>query len=397
MELGVLTDEGALADALARQSERLPLASVCYVLGYADERALAEALTISAGRPAVVLDECVVDTELIDGNSPDLLRRLQMLPVYAEAGIVYVAAARPEEVAGHAQALLARHGRVAMCVALAVTLARAIRGVIAARGRDEACWIGPEAATDGPARHPRLALVRPDDTVDEDLLGERAEQAVLEDVTKEIKVDDLLHEGAEDPAVADVSTRAASVGGDTPWQVTGVAPLTGRDSSPGPPDDDIAELSRHLERGPVLAPGGVPRLLIVDDDFATRHLLVKELEPRGYEVATAASGTDALAVLRNTAPDVIIADILLPGVDGFRLCRAIKATARLEGVGVILMSAVIDSGRVTGDVLQRYGADGYAAKPLDTPRLLRHVRVLLERRRTPAHTRDQKLAHAIER
>ena len=87
-----------------------------------------------------------------------------------------------------------------------------------------------------------------------------------------------------------------------------------------------------------------------DDDYATRHLLVKELEPRGYLVATAASGDDAVAALRELAPDLIIADILLPGVDGFRLCRAIKRTPRLRDLGVILMSAVIESGRVTPEV-----------------------------------------------
>lgn len=142
----------------------------------------------------------------------------------------------------------------------------------------------------------------------------------------------------------------------------------------------------ELERGETPEVSGPPRLLIVDDDFATRHLLVKEIEPRGYQVETAASGIDAMDMLRKSAPDVVIADILLPGVDGFRLCRAIKRAQRLTGVGVILMSAVIDSGRVTAEVLEKYGADGYAAKPLDTARLLRIVRELVGRRRTRTRT-----------
>ncbi len=404
LDMGVLDDASSLADVLARQSERLPIASVCYMLGYANERTLAEALTVAFGRPAVVLDECVIDAGLIDGISPDLLRRMQMLPVCAEGGTVYVAAARPLEVASHAEALFSRRGlHVTMCVALAVTVARTIRGVIAARGRGDARWVGPEAAADGPTRHPRVALVTPDDTFDEGELGARAQQAVIEDVTKEIKVDDLFLETAEDELPspgAFLAPRAPSIGegGDPLWPVTGAGASPGRDTAPevAPPEDDVAELSRLLERGPVPATGGLPRLLIVDDDFATRHLLVKEIEPRGYEVATAASGTDAISVLRDMAPDVVIADILLPGVDGFRLCRAIKRTPRLDGVGVILMSAVIDSGRVTAEVLERYGADGYAAKPLDTARLLRIVRELLGRRRARPRT-DDGFARAIER
>lgn len=406
LEMGVLPDEATLADALARQSERLPLASICYVLGLANERELAEALAVSTGRPAVVLDECVIDTSLVDGIAPDLLKRMQMLPVFAEAGTVLVAASRPDEVAAHAQALFQRRGlSVTMCVGLSVTVARTVRAVIAARSRDEKRWAGPVAASDGPGRQPRLAMVSPDDTLDDALLGERAQAAVIEDVTKEIAVENLFLDTSEvelPKSEAFLAPRAASVpGADTPWPITGVGSSPGRDTSPDgtrePGDDEIGELALQLERGASVEVSGTPRLLIVDDDFATRHLLVKEIEPRGYHVDTAASGTDALDMLRAKAPDVVIADILLPGVDGFRLCRAIKRTQRLAGVGVILMSAVIDSGRVTAEVLEKYGADGYAAKPLDTARLLRIVRELVGRRRARTRSDDDVFDAAIAR
>lgn len=404
--MGVLPDEAALADALARQSERLPLASVCYVLGLAGERELSGALVVSMRRPVIVLDECVIDATLVDGIAPDLLRRMQLLPVYADAGTVYVAASRPDEVAAHAEALFARRGwAVALCAALSITVARTIRGVLAARARGDLRWAGPEAASEGPARHPRMSVVSPDDTFDDALLGERAAAAVIEDVTKEIAVDHLFPEPGDDDLPSRdtfLAPRAPSVGlGDTPWPVTGVGSSPGRepvtDGGDASTDPDIGALAQDLERGPSHDGTGPPRLLIVDDDFATRHLLVKEIEPRGYSVTTAASGTDALETLRTIAPDVVIADILLPGVDGFRLCRAIKRTRRLDGVGVILMSAVIDSGRVTAEVLEKYGADGYAAKPLDTARLLRIVRELVGRRRSRARNDDEAFDEAIAR
>jgi len=224
---------------------------------------------------------------------------------------------------------------------------------------------------------------------------------VIEDVTKEIEVEELFPDQSTGGALGDTFLTprpSASLGGDAAWPVTGVGSQPGRDTDPEVPvDDDIAELVVELEEGPTLVEGDVIRLLIVDDDFATRHLLVKEIEPRGYEVMTAVSGTDAVTTLRDYVPDVVISDILLPGVDGFRLCRAIKRTPRLAGVGVILMSAVIDSGRVTAEVLERYGADGYAAKPLDTGRLLRIVRELVGRRRVRTRGDGDPFAAAIAR
>jgi DNA-binding response OmpR family regulator len=288
---------------------------------------------------------------------------------------------------------------------------------MAARAGAQARWIGPIAASDGPARHPRLAMVSPDDTLDDAMLGERAQAAVIEDVTKEIAVENLFHETSEvslpksDMYLAPRSSSAgsgtssslstAALASDTPWPITGVGSSPGRDTPADgtrePAEAEISDLARDLERGPAVDRDGPARLLIVDDDFATRHLLVKEIEPRGYIVDTAASGIDAIETLQKQAPDVVIADILLPGVDGFRLCRAIKRTQRLSGVGVILMSAVIDSGRVTAEVLEKYGADGYAAKPLDTARLLRIVRELMGRRRARTRSEDDAFETAIAR
>ena len=208
-----------------------------------------------------------------------------------------------------------------------------------------------------------------------------------------------LIDRAEDSAIDDelpsqvaiLAPRGAAWPTDGPWSRGGAG--TGLDSdpaldadAPAARDADVVALVRAMSGGPALGPDGGGGVLIVDDDYATRQLLVKEFAPRGYQVATAASGDDAVAALADSAPDVVIADILLPGVDGFRLCRAIKQTPRLREVAVILMSAVIESGRVTPEVLLRYQADGYAAKPLDTIRLLRIVRELLGRRRAAART-----------
>lgn len=430
VELGALPDEAALADVLARQSERLPTASVAYVLGYAPERTLAGVLAAATGRPAIVLDESVIDVGLLGDGDADGWLRGQMIPVCVEGGTLYVAAARPDDVDRARLAAIAR-GPVVVAIALAVTVARALRGALAARARGEAAWAGPEAALEEVARRPRVALVGVDDdqTVDGAAPGDpdAAARAVLEVVTREIDVEALMGEPVPDELldgdddldlasdVAFLAPRASGWPTAGPWSVTGVGSVPGG-SLPGPSslgtpppeqevlaDDaieaDLVALVRRMAEGPAPAAAGLASVLIVDDDYATRQLLVKELEPRGYQVATAASGDDAVAALHALAPDLVIADILLPGVDGFRLCRAIKRTPRLRDVGVILMSAVIESGRVTPDVLVRYHADGYAAKPLDTTRLLRIVRDLLGRRRAAAMRAadDDGLRRALDR
>lgn len=430
VELGALPDDAALADVLARQSERLPVASVAYVLGYASERTLAGVLAAATGRAAIVLDESVIDVSLLAAAPADVWRRGQVIPVCREGGVLHVAAARPEEVDGALLDAIARGAPVVVGVALAVTVARAIRGALAAAARGDAAWAGPEAAIEEVARRPRVALVGAEDedassdrTADRGEDAARAAAAVLDAVTREIDVEALIGSAPEDAVELDaddlgldeLASEAAFLAPRAGWPTGGAwagdtsvpgGSMPGA-SSLGPPagvigdeassdtgghaafpdaddDTDVAALVRTLADGPGADHSDLGSVLVVDDDYATRHLLRKELEPRGYHVATAASGDDAVAALRELAPALVIADILLPGVDGFRLCRAVKRTPRLRDTGVILMSAVIESGRVTPEVLVRYHADGYAAKPLDTTRLLRIVRELLGRRRAAA-------------
>ncbi|MBK7075291.1 MAG: response regulator [Myxococcales bacterium] len=414
LELGALPDEDALDDVLARQSERMPTASVAYVLGYADERSLAGVLAAATGRPAIVLDESVIDLTLLDGVVPEAWLGSQMMPVAVDGGDVYVAAAHPEQLDARVLGRLGLRGTVVVAIALAVTVARTVRAGLAARRRGDEVWAGA-SADPADAGRPRAVLVGVDEdaTVDGAAPADAADaaRAVKDDSTKEIHVRELIDrddDSAIDPELPSqvpiLAPRGSAWPTDGPWSRGGSGSSVGSDPGLDPEgagalDGDVADLVRTLSPGPAATIDGTARVLIVDDDYATRQLLVKEFAPRGYQVATAASGDDAVAALADSAPDVVIADILLPGVDGFRLCRAIKRTARLRDVGVILMSAVIESGRVTPEVLLRYSADGYAAKPLDTIRLLRIVREHLGRRREALRAAgdEQHLRRALDR
>jgi len=407
VERSILPDQRALDDVLARQAVRLPIASLCYVLGYAPERPLLATLVAMTGRGGLVLDESVINLDVLGNLSREAASRARILPVFEDARGLVVAAADPDEAGGIAAELERVRGKpVELVIALEVTLARTIRAAYRGRQRGDGYWVGPEAVVDPVARAGKIAVVAPDDPdaarIDDTA---RAHRAVIDDVTKEIAITDLfldddvssvmeraltsqflddsqtgLPTGSTSSHLSQVSSSGISsqstdAGGpsgmDTPW------PGTGGDLD----DDETIDLIAELDACPPPTGDGPPRVLIVDDDFATRHLLVKELQPLGYVTVTAPSGGEAVHTVRQGAPDLIVCDILLPEIDGFRLCRAIKRTRTLGQVPVVLMSAVIDSGRVTDEVLARYGADAYLEKPLDTRRVHRVIRELLGRRR----------------
>jgi CheY-like chemotaxis protein len=404
IERGILPGE-AVEDALARQAHHLPLASQCYVLGLAAERPLAAALAAQNGVTAVVLDECVIRLAVLRGVARDVARRSSFLPVYEDDGHVVLAAASPRDVRAVAREIeRIRDKRVDVHIALDATLARTIRLAYAALERGDEYWVGPDAVVDPQAHNGRLALARADDLDAARTDAEqRAHRALIEDVTKEMVAADLLFDDDERPHERSATTRTPNEGwsniGPTPWPVTASGSGAGIDDTQQEGEDGndgTIELSVELDQGTEAPTGGPPRILIVDDDFATRHLLVKELQPLGYLTATAASGGEAMRAMRLSPPDLVVADILLPEIDGFRLCRAVKRSRRLGHVPVVLMSAVIDSGRVTDDVLARYGADAYLEKPLDTRRVHRIVREQLGRRTGTPREADGEFARAIQ-
>ena len=105
------------------------------------------------------------------------------------------------------------------------------------------------------------------------------------------------------------------------------------------------------------------KVLVVDDDPVCRRLLQASLLKRGCEVVTACDGEEAYALARDHKPDVVITDVVMPRLDGFALCRRIKADAELRRAPVILLTALSDSGDVIGAL--QSGADGFITKPYD--------------------------------
>src|SRR5947209_8577867 len=99
------------------------------------------------------------------------------------------------------------------------------------------------------------------------------------------------------------------------------------------------------------------RVLIVDDEEPILSIVAEVVEEMGHQVLCAMNGREALALIRNTPPDLILSDVMMPFVDGFELCRTVKSDASTRHISVVLMSAV------TADRGESVGADGFIHKP----------------------------------
>ena len=127
---------------------------------------------------------------------------------------------------------------------------------------------------------------------------------------------------------------------------------------------------------------GRPRILLVEDEAAQREILAYNLSAEGYAVEQAATGDEALLMVRESPPDVVVLDWMLPGVSGIEICRQIKMRRETRSIPVIMLSARSEEGdRVRG---LETGADDYVVKPYSVAELLARVRSQLRRSRPAA-------------
>jgi DNA-binding response OmpR family regulator len=123
-----------------------------------------------------------------------------------------------------------------------------------------------------------------------------------------------------------------------------------------------------------MLPPARPAVLLVDDDLTLLSLLARRVARAGFEVSTARSGSATLKQLESGWPSLIVVDLMMPGMDGFELCRRIKL---LADIPIIVLSAV-DESEAKVNALELYAED-YVTKPFDPDELIARIQRVLRR------------------
>ena len=124
------------------------------------------------------------------------------------------------------------------------------------------------------------------------------------------------------------------------------------------------------------------RILVVEDERDVVEVIEYNLAREGYEVTTASTGPDALRLTRETRPDLVLLDILVPQLNGWEVCRRLKQDPETGGIPVIMVTGRVEEGdKVLGFEM---GADDYVTKPFSPRELVARVRAVMRRGRQAA-------------
>jgi two-component system phosphate regulon response regulator PhoB len=119
------------------------------------------------------------------------------------------------------------------------------------------------------------------------------------------------------------------------------------------------------------------RILIIEDEPDITEILKYNLEKNHYQVATAGTGEDGLTTARDTLPDLVLLDLMLPGIDGLEVCRKLREDPRTRDLLIIMLTAKgTEADVVVGLTL---GADDYIVKPFSTSELMARIKAVLRR------------------
>ncbi|HEX6032778.1 MAG TPA: response regulator [Anaerolineales bacterium] len=127
-----------------------------------------------------------------------------------------------------------------------------------------------------------------------------------------------------------------------------------------------------------------PRVLIVDDEPAVTDLLAYNLRKAHYEVVTAADGDAALQLAKESKPDLILLDLMIPEVDGLDVCRELRKSSNVPIIMITARGEEVD--RVVG---LEIGADDYVTKPFSVRELMARVKAVLRRAQNEGGTRNR--------
>jgi len=118
-------------------------------------------------------------------------------------------------------------------------------------------------------------------------------------------------------------------------------------------------------------------ILVVDDEQDIVDHITYNLRKEGYEVATASNGTDAVELAQRMRPDLVILDIMMPGLDGFEVCRTLRQDPSMQSTAIVFLTA--KAGEIDQILGLELGADDYIQKPISPRVLLARVKTIFRR------------------
>jgi len=130
-------------------------------------------------------------------------------------------------------------------------------------------------------------------------------------------------------------------------------------------------------------------VLVIEDDSAIAEVLEYNLEREGYDVERSSDGRDGLRLARSLTPDLVILDLMLPGIDGIEICRELRADKSTRHIPILMLTAKSEE---TDQIIGfSVGADDYVTKPFSVKVLMQRVRVLMSRRLKTSDTEEDSL------
>ncbi len=297
---GLATTE--LVDAAEREARARgePLCSRLLALGL-EEGELASVLAEKHGVPGVDLSHSAIPLDLLDLVPRVVAEGDLILPLSVEGGRIHLAMARPWDDRVVAEVRFVTGKEVSPYAAVRGALLRALAEAYEERARGAALWRGRACASSVPFVEAVLAGIEPEEEI------------------VEAELPELIPDGE---IVIEVEPEAA--------------PAAAREK---------------------------PLVLVVDDEPEIRQLVERMLVRKGYQVALAVDGQEALDLADRLVPDLVLLDAMLPKVHGFDACRRIKASPRTRHVPVIMMTAIYRGWRFAQDARDSYGATDYIEKP----------------------------------
>ncbi|RME25518.1 MAG: response regulator [Deltaproteobacteria bacterium] len=323
-------DSRSIGAALQRQTESGGrLASNLLEMGLAAEEDLLAALSDQLGLPAVDLSRSILVLENLDIVPREVAEQSGIIPLKVEEERILLGMVDPRDEKTISEIQFVTGKKVEPYVVLQARLSNVIQQAYPLRKRDpnEKYYVGPR--------------------VDEQQ-RRSVEGVYLAVVSGDVPSPDMDVEPEEELILVEVAEE----------------------------DDGDAQGARDSSAGPLV--------LVVDDELDILRMLEKALRSDGFEVITAQKGLEALQMVKQHNPSLILLDAMLPEIHGFEICRKIKSSRKFSHIPVIMISAIYRGWRYAEDVRAAYGADDYFEKPFKLVPLLRRVRELLKLGPSPA-------------